>query len=241
MESHFLYPQQELIQFPDHYEAGESASVTETDSFSEWTSKRPWKERKRASKEKKINPSQLASRGTDPELIFYGRDSGVVGKTREELFRAIDSDEASVCGYDKVLVDAECTHDGSIKHVQKFEQWGWQTLQRRVLDAERTDTLTMLQLQLLSNGFRLLKVGGSLVYSTCSLTVAQNEEVVERFLLQNASSELQEIDSSKYWPCKGGRLSKTLRFNPLTSQTSGLFVAKFTKLPCDEATPLADT
>lgn len=43
-------------------------------------------------------------------------------------------------------------------------------------------------------------------------------------------AELQEIDASKSWPCRGGRIQKTLRFDPLTSQTSGLFVAKFTKL-----------
>ena len=42
-------------------------------------------------------------------------------------------------------MDAECTHDGSIKHIQKFENWGLKTLQRRVLDAERTDSLTVLQ------------------------------------------------------------------------------------------------
>ncbi|KAF8413537.1 hypothetical protein HHK36_001528 [Tetracentron sinense] len=187
-----------------------------------------------------------------------------------------------------------------------------------------------VQLQLLSNGFSLLKVGGLLVYSTCSLTVAQNEDVVEQFLLENPSAgkilnvssfdifcsiscclrfllpissststvglsprtqehspksmeskpkvvglnscpldqligpkarpadgpskaqvrghipihhyevwrctitlfdlaELQEIDGSKNWPCRAGRIPKTLRFDPLTSQTSGLFVAKFTK------------
>lgn len=43
-------------------------------------------------------------------------------------------------------------------------------------------------------------------------------------------TELQEIDAAKDWPCKSGRVSKTLRFDPVTSQTSGLFVAKFTKL-----------
>lgn len=42
-------------------------------------------------------------------------------------------------------MDAECTHDGSIKHIQKFESWGWTSFQRRVLDAERTDNLTVLQ------------------------------------------------------------------------------------------------
>lgn len=53
-------------------------------------------------------------------------------------------------GYDKVLVDAECTHDGSIRHIQKFEQWGWETLQQRVLNAERTDDNLML-LQVVNN------------------------------------------------------------------------------------------
>lgn len=47
----------------------------------------------------------------------------------------------------QVLVDAECTHDGSVKHIQKFENWGWITLQRRVLDAERTDNLHALQVK----------------------------------------------------------------------------------------------
>ncbi|XP_074348454.1 uncharacterized protein LOC141687167 isoform X4 [Apium graveolens] len=154
----------------------ESVSEEKLDTYREWTSRRPWKERK------------------------------------------------------KVLVDAECTHDGSIKHIQKFENWGWTTLQRRVLNAERIDNLNVLQLLLLTNGFKLLKVGGYLVYSTCSLTVAQNEDVVEQFLLQNSSAELLDIEAAKYWPCKSGQIQKTLRFDPLTSQTSGLFVAKFTKL-----------
>lgn len=98
------------------------------------------------------------------------------------------------------------------------------------MDAERTDSLTTLQLKLLSNGFRLLKVGGSLVYSTCSLTVAQNEDVVQKFLKENASAELQEVNAAKNWPCKSGQIPNTLRFDPLTSETSGLFVAKFLKL-----------
>ncbi|KAM7520079.1 hypothetical protein LguiB_019041 [Lonicera macranthoides] len=209
----------------------ESASGGKLDVYKEWTSRRPWKERKRASKAKLNGTSQVVPHIQDPELIFYGLHSGVVRLSKSELYQNAHDNEVLNCGYDKVLVDAECTHDGSIKHVQKFEHWGWTTMQRRVLDAERTDNLTTLQLQLLTNGFKLLKVGGSLVYSTCSLTVAQNEDVVEQFLLQNSSAELVEIDVAKDWPCKSGRIPKTLRFDPLTSQTSGLFVAKFTKLP----------
>ncbi|KAJ9561809.1 hypothetical protein OSB04_006969 [Centaurea solstitialis] len=199
--------------------------------YKEWTSRRPWKERKKAIKEGEKGSLQLIPHDQDPELIYYGRYSGVVGLSKRELFQTVSSYDILKHGYDKVLVDAECTHDGSIKHIQKFENWGWTTLERRVLDAERTDDLTVLQFRLLTNGFKLLKVGGYLVYSTCSLTYAQNEDVVEKFLSLNASAELLEIDGSKCWPCKSGRIPKTLRFDPLTSGTSGLFVAKFTKVP----------
>ncbi|KAJ7953137.1 S-adenosyl-L-methionine-dependent methyltransferase superfamily protein [Quillaja saponaria] len=160
----------------------ESAMEEKEDTLSEWTSKRPWKERKKAHKANKSGAPQLISRDQHPELIFYGPHSGVAGLTKRELYGTICDNEVVSQGYDKVLVDAECTHDGSVRHIQKFEHWGWKTLQRRVLDAERTDSLSILQLKLLSNGFRLLKGGGSLIYSTCSLTVAQNEDVVEQFL-----------------------------------------------------------
>ncbi|KAB2618182.1 methyltransferase NSUN5 [Pyrus ussuriensis x Pyrus communis] len=202
--------------------------LEENVTFKEWTSRRPWKERKEAARVRKNGA--VRSGNQLPELIYYGRHSGVVGLTKSELYQTFRDSEYLSCGYDKVLVDAECTHDGSIKHVQKFEQWGWETLQRRVLDAERSDSLTVLQLKLLTNGFRLLRAGGILVYSTCSLTVAQNEDVVKQFLKGHPCAELQVIDAAENWPCKNGRVPNTLRFDPLTSKTSGLFVAKFSKL-----------
>ncbi|GAB2279460.1 hypothetical protein Dimus_014099 [Dionaea muscipula] len=220
--------------------AGEHVNKKKLDSFGEWTSRRPWKERKCAAKARGNNSMQFALPGVEPELIYYGRYSGVIGCTRDELFQIAGGIDYCSWGYDKVLVDAECTHDGSIRHIQKFEHWGWQTLQRRVLDADRTDSLTNLQLRLLNNGFRVLKTGGSLIYSTCSLTVSQNEDVVEKFLLDNKLAELHEVDAAMNWPCKSGRIPNTLRFDPLISQTSGLFVAKFTKLPSSAASGFGD-
>ncbi|XP_073226716.1 rRNA (cytosine-C(5))-methyltransferase NOP2C isoform X3 [Cicer arietinum] len=171
--------------FRSDSESCESGLEERMDVFKEWTSRRPWKERKRA---KKCSTPQVVSKSHPPELIYYGRHSGVIGLTKKELYKTVTENEIASYGYDKVLVDAECTHDGSVKHIQKFEHWGWVTLQRRVLDAERTDSLHTLQLNLLTNGFRLLKVGGSLIYSTCSLTVAQNEDVVEQFLKENITA-----------------------------------------------------
>nr|AAL73534.2 putative protein [Sorghum bicolor] len=188
-----------------------SIGVEENGStFPEWTSRRSWKDRQ---KTKKANAN------------------GLVGLCKSDVFCPSVDNEACTSGYDKVLVDAECTHDGSIKHIQKFEFWGWKTLDRRILDAGRTENLLQLQLHLLTNGFKLLKTGGSLVYSTCSLTVSQNESVVQQFLSTHPSADLQKIDLADNWPCRSGGIPKTLRFDPAVSQTSGLFVAKFSKLP----------
>eukprot|EP00850_Spirogloea_muscicola_P020647 SM000222S06988 [mRNA] locus=s222:202507:205108:- [translate_table: standard] len=138
--------------------------------------------------------------------------------------------------YDKVLVDAECTHDGSLKHITKYETWGWDTLERRFLDLQRLSTLTDLQGALLANGFSLLKSGGILVYSTCrqraffrSFIVDQNEAVVNSFLHAHPDAELLAVNSSASWPCKPGGIAHSLRFDPAVSHTSGLFLACMTK------------
>uniref|UniRef100_A0A0E0CJS0 SAM-dependent MTase RsmB/NOP-type domain-containing protein n=1 Tax=Oryza meridionalis TaxID=40149 RepID=A0A0E0CJS0_9ORYZ len=159
-----------------------------------------------------------------PVNSSLGNGEGLVGLHKCDALRPSADDEAQTSGYDKVLVDAECTHDGSIKHIQKFEFWGWKTLDRRVLDAERTDDLLHLQLRLLTNGFKLLKTGGSLL-STFNRSALMT---FWDFFCKHA--ELQKIGSADSWPCRSGSIFKTLRFDPATSQTSGLFVAKFTKL-----------
>ncbi|XP_020580551.1 uncharacterized protein LOC110024747 isoform X5 [Phalaenopsis equestris] len=158
----------------------------EEDTFKEWTSKRTWKDRKDATKRKTATNDLTSLECSEPELIFYGRYSGVVGMSRNNLFHTVDAVESSTSGYDK--------------------------------------------LALLTNGFRLLKVGGSLVYSTCSLTVSQNEAVVEQFLSRNPKAELMKVDSAKMWRCRSGGILQTVRFDPKTSQTSGLFIAKFRKI-----------
>ncbi|KAJ7564239.1 hypothetical protein O6H91_02G008800 [Diphasiastrum complanatum] len=166
-----------------------------------------------------------------PEIFFYGTESGMLGMEQSEVLNHTAYIDAvySQNGYDKVLVDAECTHDGSLKHISKFEQWGWDTFEHRFFNVERISSIADLQLQLLLNGFRLLKLGGSLVYSTCSFTFQQNESVVERFLAAQPNAELKQIEASKEWPCRVGGLMHTLRFDPFVSNTNGLFVAKIIK------------
>ena len=85
--------------------------------------------------------------------------------------------------YHKVMVDAQCTHDGSIKHIRKH--LGTSTTSSIDWSQFHPDSLAALhdlQFRLISNGFELLQPGGIMIYSTCSLSRAQNELIAERFL-----------------------------------------------------------
>lgn len=140
-------------------------------------------------------------------------------------------------GYDRVLVDAECTHDGSLKHLSKFAHWGWGTFEARFLDSARLASLETLQRALLRNGFERLRPGGVLVYSTCSFARRQNEDVVGWLLAQQPGARCVPIgEFAARAPCRTGGLEHTVRFEPCTSRTSALFIAKIEKRAagCDD-------
>lgn len=128
--------------------------------------------------------------------------------------------------FDRILVDAECTHEGSIKHLEKFEkQWGWESFKRRVIDTH-TD-LQALQRSLLMNACNLLKPGGSLVYSTCSFNSSQNEDIIEWVL--NLRQDIQKIEISTLMPCR--QTEGFIKFDPVVSKTGGQFVSLLRKIP----------
>jgi len=127
--------------------------------------------------------------------------------------------------YDRVLVDADCTTDGSHAHVQKMVEKGTSVDN---VSTERCSSLIELQAALLRNGFGRLRAGGVLVYGTCSLTKAQNEDVVEAFLREEPLSKLVPLEAPPV--AVAGSLPGTVRF-PAGGETSGLFVARLEKTP----------
>ena len=171
---------------------------------------------------------------TEEEAEGSGRKVGSGGDSDAAACdAACDADGRVAAGarwYDKVLVDAECTHDGSIKHLAKFEQWGWETFERRFLDPTRLTELASLQAALLRSGFRVLRPGGALIYSTCSFARAQNEDIVAQLLHEQPRAKLLPIDTLVGAPCMPGSIEHTVRFEPRLSHTSGLFIARITKL-----------
>ncbi|KAF1316564.1 tRNA cytosine-5-methylases and related enzymes of the nol1/nop2/sun superfamily, partial [Globisporangium splendens] len=130
--------------------------------------------------------------------------------------------------YDKVLVDAECTHDGSIRHLQKNDSLEkWKAYVENHLNDSEIERILKLQHALIRNGFKMLKAGGEMIYSTCSLSVKQNEDIVREFLKDEPGATLLPIDRTGI-PCQEGRLAGTARFTP-AQNTSGLFIAKIRK------------
>jgi 16S rRNA (cytosine967-C5)-methyltransferase len=78
--------------------------------------------------------------------------------------------------FDRILLDAPCSGTGVIRRHPDIK------LLRR---AEDIPAFAVTQLALLTRCAQLLKAGGRLVYATCSLLPAENQEVVARFLAQH--------------------------------------------------------
>lgn len=85
--------------------------------------------------------------------------------------------------FDRILLDAPCSGLGVIRRKPDLK---W--------TKEETDTeqLAAMQLHLLKQVSTLLKPGGFLVYSTCTLDTVENENVIRQFLQQEADFELDE-------------------------------------------------
>lgn len=69
----------------------------------------------------------------------------------------------------------------------------------------------------------MLKAGGILIYSTCSFSKRQNEDIVEQLMFANPDAVLLPLDHNE--PSVFMR-----RFSPLTSGTGGFFIAKIGKM-----------
>lgn len=78
--------------------------------------------------------------------------------------------------FDVVLVDAPCSGTGTIGHNPEI---------RYFLDEKDISDLQRKQLDILRNASKVLKPGGRLIYSTCSLEREENEDVAREFLLGN--------------------------------------------------------
>ncbi len=114
-------------------------------------------------------------------------------------------------GVDKVLVDAPCTNAGVIaKRPEVKDRVNKKVVMR----------LAKLQYDLLTNAASFLRVGGSLIYSTCSILPDENEDVIALFLKDNPNFA---VERAKDFTPLGNEFLKVL---PCDYNTDGVFAAR---------------
>lgn len=110
---------------------------------------------------------------------------------------------------DKILCDVPCSGLGVIRRKPEI----------RYKDLAFIDKLCELQYNIINCAAKYLKKGGVLVYSTCSLNKAENQDVCDKFLSQNPDfSKVHLGDEDGY-----------LTLFPHKNGTDGFFIAKFIK------------
>ena len=131
--------------------------------------------------------------------------------------------------FDKVLLDAPCSSEGLVrKDFTALKEWN-QTLVWKKSD---------LQKNLIRKSLQLLKKGGELVYSTCSLSPEENEEVIN-MLVEEGKTEVLETKIKNFKTRNGltnyngkkydSSLKKCVRIYPQDNDSQAFFIAKITK------------
>lgn len=117
--------------------------------------------------------------------------------------------------FNAIQVDAPCSGEGMFRKLpEAIEQWSMENV---AICAER-------QKEILDNAAVMLKPGGTIVYSTCTFSKEENEDVIEYFLERHPDFTLEEME--RFWPHK--------------VDGEGHFVAKLVRRGCVDTDIKAD-
>lgn len=93
--------------------------------------------------------------------------------------------------FNAIQVDAPCSGEGMFRKLpEAIEQWSMENV---AICAAR-------QKEILDNAAVMLKPGGTIVYSTCTFSREENEDVIEYFLERHTDFTLEEME--RFWPHK---------------------------------------
>lgn len=125
--------------------------------------------------------------------------------------------------YDRFIIDAPCSGSGT---------WRRSPDAKFRLQPQRLTALNKIQREILETGYDKTKLGGRIVYITCSVFKDENEDIIEAFLV--AHPDLQLVNLRELWskkiaapyPCQS---NEYLRLSPLQTRTDGFFMAVIEK------------
>jgi len=138
--------------------------------------------------------------------------------------------------FDKILLDAPCSGEGMFRKDEEARQYWSQ---------EHVELCQERQLEILDSAYQMLKENGILVYSTCTFSPEENEQVIETFLNKYPDMELLTIE--KRYGIEGGRpewtksglsdVEKCARLWPHKLKGEGHFAAKLIKTSITPESP----
>jgi 16S rRNA (cytosine967-C5)-methyltransferase len=165
-----------------------------------------------------------------PKKLFVGADLYLRRlKTVEQICRktGVEGYQLLVCdaeeplpfeneSFDVILLDAPCSGTGTIRRNPEI---------RYFLEESDFLSLSEKQSRMIENASKVLKKGGRLIYSTCSLEREENEIVINNFLRTNKNFSLIKPSSSEHLTDEG-----FIRTFPHRDKTDGFFVSVLRRL-----------
>ena len=117
---------------------------------------------------------------------------------------------------DRVLCDVPCSGLGVIRRKPEI----------KYKNPEDFENLPNIQYEILDTSSKYVKDGGVLVYSTCTLSKAENDEVVDRFIQNH--KDFKPLELGKDFPL--GKDKCKITITPDKFNSDGFFIAKFYKM-----------
>lgn len=133
--------------------------------------------------------------------------------------------------FDKILLDAPCSGEGTLKSTPKTAlMWNINTIRK----------LSGIQKSLFNSAFKILKIGGEIVYSTCTHAPEENEELVN-YALEKFKDKIEIQKIKLPIKCRKGiskwqnqkykkEIEQSCRIYPQDNHTEGFFITKFRKI-----------
>ncbi|KAB3533137.1 16S rRNA (cytosine(967)-C(5))-methyltransferase RsmB [Alkaliphilus serpentinus] len=166
------------------------------------------------------NQGRILARDIHPHKLKLVQSNGKrlgVNIIETQEFNGIELDENLLGKADGVLVDAPCSGLGIIRRKPEIKY-------RKT--NEDIKALTEMQAKILSNAAKYLKIGGTIVYSTCTIDPRENHKVVETFLNHNKNYQLIDISKEYHSFIPGNHQEAMLQLYPGMDGTDGFFISK---------------
>ena len=120
--------------------------------------------------------------------------------------------------FDKIILDAPCSGSGMFRKSDEMKNdWTYEKVLKNAA----------IQKELILMCYSMLKEGGKLIYSTCSYSFEEDEEVIE-FLLKNSDAKLENIPSFN-GEFRSKKYNETVHLFPSHFEGEGHYIALIKK------------